>query len=488
LRVKSTNQGFLHIKMDQIVGRKEEIKLLERLKVEQTPAFVAFYGRRRVGKTYLVREVMQNDFAFYITGVENISNKVQLGNFKIAIERRYPAARKWPAPKDWFAAFELLRDMLEAMPEGKKVVFLDELPWFDKPKSNFVSALEYFWNGWASARRDLMLICCGSAASWMLSNLINQHGGLHNRVTHRVQLEPFTLAECEEFFKAKGAAFTRKQIVQLYMVMGGVPFYLDQVDASQSVPQNINRICFSTNGLLRTEFDNLFASLYKRPENHLSIITVLAQKTSGLTREAIISESKTLRNGGTLTKTLTELEESGFVLKYRHFGNKSKAMVYRLSDFYSAFYLRFIANTEVSDQNAWTDQLDDPAIRAWSGYAYEQVCLAHIRQIKQALGIGNVRTQASTWYGTDGSSKAQIDLLIDRRDEVINLCEIKWAVGKYTIDKAYADQLRQKMMVFRAATQTEKALYLTMITSLGLVQNQYASELVIQSLTLDDLF
>ena len=473
--------------MENLIGRKEEIALLEGLKTTDKPAFVAIYGRRRVGKTYLVKQVLGGDFSFYLTGTANISTRQQLGNFHTALSKQFHAAERFKTPKDWFAAFQQLIDVLEMQSEGKKIIFLDELPWLDTTKSGFIPALEYFWNSWASANNDILLIVCGSAASWMINNLINHHGGLHNRVTHRLAIDPFTLAECEMFFKSRGAAFDRYQIIQHYMVMGGIPFYLDQVDKGSTAAQNIDRLCFTQNGLLRTEFDNLYASLFKKADKHIVIIEALAKKSKGMSREEIVQKTR-LPNGGSLTKLLMELEESGFIRRYKTFGNTTRDSLYQVSDFYSLFYLRFVKGIDIADKNSWLDRLDNPEVRTWSGYAFEQVCLAHLFQIKQALGIGSVQTSSSIWQGSDGVSKAQIDLVIDRRDHAINVCEMKFSINQFVIDKAYSEELRRKIGVFKTATATRKSVFLTFITTFGLAQNEYAGSLVQKSLTMDALF
>lgn len=473
--------------MEILIGRQEEKDLLEGLKNTEKPAFVAVYGRRRVGKTFLVRQVFGKTFSFYFTGTANVNTRQQLSNFHAALVSQFHTAERIPHAKDWFEAFQQLSTALEAQGEGKKYLFLDELPWLDTPKSSFIPALEYFWNSWASAQTDLLLVVCGSAASWMINNLINHHGGLHNRVTHRLQLEPFTLAECEAFFKSRGASFDRYQIIQLYMVTGGIPFYLDQVDKGLTATQNIDRLCFVKNGLLRTEFDNLYASLFKKADKHISIIEILAKKNKGMSREELIQKTR-IPNGGSLTRLLQELEESGFIRRYKAFGHNVRDSHYQVSDFYSLFYLKFVKTADLDDKNSWLDRLDNPEVRAWSGYAFEQVCRAHLSQIKQALGINGIQTTASTWQGTDGVSQAQIDLVIDRRDHAINLCEMKFSINTFVIDKAYSEELRRKVGVFKTATATRKSVFLTLITTFGLAKNTYAGSLVQKSLTMDALF
>lgn len=473
--------------MKDLIGRQEEIALLRDLKQAEKPAFVAIYGRRRVGKTYLVRQIFDNQFTFYFTGTANVNTRQQLSNFHAALTRQFDRAERFSPAKDWFEAFQHLITVLETRPKSSITIFLDELPWLDTPKSGFIPALEYFWNSWASAQTNLLLIACGSAASWMINNLLNHRGGLHNRVTHRLQLEPFTLGECETFFQSRGAAFDRYQLIQLYMVTGGIPFYLDQIDKGLTATQNIDRLCFTKNGLLRTEFDNLFASLFKKANKHIAIIETLAQKNKGMTREEMLQKTG-ISNGGSLTRLLQELEESGFIRRYKAFGNAVRDAHYQVSDFYSLFYLKFIKSADLDDQNTWLDKLDHPEVRAWSGYAFEQVCRAHLSQIKQALGISGIQTSASVWTGTDSISQAQVDLVIDRRDHAINLCEMKFSVNTFVINKAYAAELRQKVGVFKTATATRKAVFLTFITTFGLAKNEYAGSLVQKSLTMEVLF
>ena len=474
--------------MAKIIRRKEEITLLQSLLKEDKSAFVALYGRRRVGKTYLIRTVFEGQMTFQVTGIANVETAHQLTNFHSTLVRFFPEIEDKPLAKDWFQAFQQFITALEALPEtGKKILFFDELPWFDTTNSLFIAALEHFWNSWASARTDIVLIVCGSAASWMINELINNTGGLYNRVTHPIQLDPFTLAECEAFFKAKSPGFDRYQLLQLYMVFGGIPFYLDAIDTRKSATQNINALCFTPRGTLRNEFEKLYASLFKKADKHIAIIEALAQKSMGLERDVLLKAAK-LPNGGSTTTILRELEESNFIRKYNTFGKSKNNALYQLTDFYSLFYLKFIKNNTLFDDNFWINSIDSPDIRAWSGYAFEQICLAHLPQIKNALGIASVQTQTSAWLGSHGTDKAQINLVIDRRDQVINLCEMKFSIKSYTIDKEQADNLRKKIGLFKEVTKTPKALWLTFITTFGLTQNAHAQSLVHQGLTMDALF
>jgi uncharacterized protein len=458
--------------MSKIIGRIEEVKVLEDAYLSNRPEFIALYGRRRVGKTFLIRTIYQNRFLFQLTGIANSSLENQLNNFNNALKKQHPKMKLKPA-KTWFEAFGELSKLIQKSKQTKKVIFMDELPWLDTPSSNFIQALEHFWNSFASARKDVLLVVCGSAASWMLNELINSKGGLHNRITQRLRIDPFTLSECELFIKSKKITLEKYQLVQLYMAFGGIPFYWDEVKKGLSAQQNIEAICFSKNGLLRTEFTNLFKALFNKDDKHQMVVELLAKKAIGLSREEIIKQGK-LSNGGSVTRLLNELEESGFIKKYIPYGKKMRNSLYQLSDFYTLFYCRFIKNNAIDNKNYWTNTIDSPSHRAWSGYAFEQLCLYHVDEIKKALGIWGVNSEACSWRSTKFSSKAQIDLLIDRRDGVINLCEIKFSINQFSINKRYDAELRNKVGIFKAETNTRKAVFLTLITTFGIAQNRYS--------------
>jgi AAA+ ATPase superfamily predicted ATPase len=455
--------------MQKLIGRQKEVEKLKGHLQSNKSEFVAIYGRRRVGKTFLVRTIFNNQFAFHLTGIANVNMQHQLGQFNAEYQRYFPNQANSKPARDWFMAFRMLMEALEKDERtGKKVIFLDELPWLDTKGSHFLSGLEHFWNSWASARDDMLLIVCGSAASWMIKNLLKNRGGLHNRVTDRIRLEPFTLAETKEFFQHKEIVYNSYQIVLLYMVFGGIPFYLEKIAAGKSAMQNINDLCFEQHAPFRDEYENLYASLFNKYERHIAVVEALATKKKGLTREQIMRLSK-LPSGGGLTRILKELEESSFIRQYQGFGKKKRDRLYQLIDLYSLFYLNFIQASSSDDENFWINAINTPLFHAWSGYAFEMVCLHHIKEIKHALGISGVQTAVSSWH----SPEAQIDLLIDRKDQVINLCEMKFSAYPFTIDKKTAESLRNKMGRFREATGSRKALFLTMITTYGLANSPH---------------
>lgn len=467
-----------------IIGRKKELDALNRLYNSAQSEFIAVYGRRRVGKTFLIRQFFKNNFVFQLSGLANATTKEQLINFNLTIKRE--AKKDFPIAKTWLEAFEQLISLVESSNDERKVIFLDELPWLDTPRSQFVQALEHFWNGWASARSDVMLITCGSATSWMIDKIINNHGGLHNRITYKMRLEPFTLMETQEYFRSKGMEYTQYQIAECYMTMGGIPYYLNMMQKELSVTQNIDLLFFDENALLKTEFHNLYAALFKNSEDYIKVVESLCKKNKGLTRNEIISTTKLSTSGG-LSTILKNLENCGFIRTYTSFGKKERDKLYQLTDFYTLFYFKFIKQNKFNDDNFWVNSINTPLHNSWAGYSFEMLCLYHLKQIKTALGISGVQTSASSWKDYESENGAQIDLVLDRKDQIINLCEMKFATDEYEITKNYDTQLRQKKSVFAAKTKTRKAIHFTMVTTYGLRQNMYSNS--IQSeVVLEDLF
>ena len=467
-----------------IIGRKKEQESLIRFMDSDESEFIAIYGRRRVGKTFLVRKLLGDQLAFYVTGMDNVTMQDQLLNF--TLELRKFSGKDIPVPENWLYAFEALSQYLESLPDEKKIIFMDELPWMDTPKSNFISALEHFWNSWASARPDIKLIVCGSATSWMIDKLINNRGGLHNRLTHRMPIEPFTLQECKQYFDAKGFHYSNREIAECYMVMGGVPFYLKQMQKGLSVAQNIDHLFFEIGCALDGEFDNLYRALFKYSENYIRIVEALSSKGKGLTRQEIIQQTKLANNGG-LTTMLKELESCGFIRQYEPFAKQKKDTLFQLTDFFTLFYFRFIQKNRYRDEHFWTSSLGSGIHRAWSGYAFEMLCLSHIAQIKKALGISGVQCLTSSWRSTTSEEGAQIDLVIDRKDQTVNLCEMKYAQKEFVIDKKYDEVLRHKITAFQEETQTHKSLQLTFVTTYGVKSNAYSGHIQ-KEVLLEDLF
>ena len=470
----------------KIIGRIYEQAELKRFYESGKPEFIAITGRRRVGKTFLVREFFSNEMFFHFSGLigKNVTNKYQLSLFDKAIEAH--GGKQDSQSKCWGDAFQKLQELIKAQTKDRKVIFIDELPWLDAQKSDFLPALDYFWNTFASSRKDIMLIVCGSAATWMVKNIFENKGGLHNRITGRLNLAPFTLGECEAFFSEQGIVVNKYQVAEIYMVFGGIPFYLNMFKKHLGPTQNIDQLLFVKNAPLKNEYHEVYRSLFRSPERHLSIVNELAKTKSGLTRDEIIRATK-IPGGGNLSNTLKELEQCGFIEKYSDFTKQKKDSYYRLIDPFSLFWLKFVNDNHTKDEYYWTNLIDDGGRRAWSGHAFEMLCLHHIPQIKQKLGISGISTQVFSWRSKNHTPNVQIDLLISRRDGVINLCELKFTLHPYTITAKYAQELLNKQMAFKAETDTRSALHITVVTSYGLAKKGHWTAAQ-SEVMLDDLF
>lgn len=471
-----------------MIGRIKEQQTLKEAYKSEYSQFVAVYGRRRIGKTFLVRETFGYNFTFQHAGAAKEALKGQLALFRMSLQDF--GHKECPELKSWHDAFNQLKVLIQASKSKKKIIFLDEAAWMDTPKSNFLSALEHFWNNWASNRKDILLIICASATSWIINKVFRNRGGLHNRVTVRIPLAPFSLKECEQYSIKNGLKFSRYQILNLYMVMGGVALYWSMLDRHSSAVQNIDQLFFNKDAKLKGEFNDLYDSLFKHPDAYKAIVVTLGKHLSGLTRKELLKYTGQADNG-VFSDRLEELEECGFILKMRLFPKDKKESVYKLCDNYTIFYFKYIkSNSGIDD--FWTRNFKSPSIKSWSGFAFERVCLQHVGQIKKAIGISGVATTEHTWRfvpetGEKDVQGAQIDLLIDRDDNVINVCEMKWASGEYAIQKKEDADIRNKVSALERETGTRKAVHVTLVTTYGVKHNMYYDG--IQSeVVLDQLF
>ena len=473
----------------QVIGRKDEIRLLNQYAASNRAEFVALYGRRRVGKTFLVNQVFKDRLAFSMTGILDGDRNAQLHAFSDALDLYgHPVTKQ---PKDWYEAFQMLRHFLtERMHDSEEcVIFIDELPCFETRKSNFVNALGYFWNSWASLQDNLLLIVCGSASSWMMKNVIDSHGGLHDRITHEMHLKEFNLHETEEYFQAFGFPWERLTILQAYMIMGGIPYYMSLLNPAESLAQNIDRLYFQSDGEMRREFQRLYKTLFASPEPYIAIVEALFEKKKGLTRDEIAAAAGVYANGN-LTQMLQNLVDCDIIRFYRVKNKRvsSRNGLYQLLDFYSIFYLQFM-KSRPTNEHFWTQSINTPAINTWMGLSFERICLTHIPQIKQALRIGGIKTEFYSWRGLDPETQkqAQVDLVIERADRIINLCEAKYSEKPYVLDKDEYGKYTDRIALFKQQTAFAGGIVPTFITAAGLQRNPY-SEHIIAQLTMDDLF
>ncbi|MCF0115215.1 MAG: ATP-binding protein [Erysipelotrichaceae bacterium] len=401
------------------------------------------------------------------------------------------AGKSYPIPSDWIEAFSYLREYMDELDEdNKQVFFLDELPWLDTKKSGFLPAFEYFWNDYASTKHNVVFVLCGSATSWMDEKITKNKGGLFNRQTCRLYLEPFKLFEVEEFLVSREINWSRYEIAECYMIMGGIPYYLNLLDAEESLHQNIDRLFFKKKGELWDEFEHLYNTLFTNSEYYVAVVEALSEKKGGLTRKQLCDKLGG-SNGGDISKVLNNLVLSGFVVVCDYYGRKKKESLYQLSDYYTMFFFKYIRNHCGKDEHFWSNSIDNASRRAWEGLTFERLCKDHVKQIKYKLGISGVLSEESSWFVKSdvdkGITGAQIDLLIDRRDHVVSLCEMKYAMSEYDIDKEYDANLRNKITTFSKVTNCKKTIQLVMVTTYGVKRNKY-SGLVGTQVVLDDLF
>ena len=478
-----------------MIGRKKEITLLNKLYNSNKSQFVAVYGRRRVGKTYLINEVFDGRVTFRHAGLSPVDAdtdttgslvKKQLKHFYNSLI--LSGMEKSECPDNWMDAFLMLEMYLQSIDDGsRQLSFIDELPWLDTPKSGFITAFEGFWNTWASSRKNIMLVVCGSATSWMTDKLINNHSGLYNRLTCEIKLKPFTLGECEEYFLSENIKLSRYDIVQSYMITGGIPYYLYYYRSGLSLAQNIDEIFFKEEAPLKNEFERLFNSIFNNPEMMMSIIKVIGSKHYGCTR-AEIAEGIGITSGGTLTSALSALVASDFIIKYVPFGRSKREEYYKLTDTFCNFYLKFMNGNNSLSNDFLLSNLASQNVVSWRGIAFENVCFNHIEQIKKALGISGVSTNQSAWSKKNiEETGTQIDMIIERKDNIVNMCEMKFYSSEYSVDKSYDKILRNRMILLEKELSPKMAIHSTLITTYGLVYNEYSGDFV-NVITMDDLF
>lgn len=472
--------------ISNIIGRKIERERLENVMKSGRPEFVVVYGRRRVGKTFLINEFFNNNYTFKHTGLANKDRLLQLSRFGASL-REYGLAEA-KLPQNWFEAFDLLKTLIKKSKKKRKVVFIDELPYMDTARSNFVCAIEDFWNNWGATQKDLVLIVCGSATAWITRKIIKNHRGLHNRLTLKLYLHPFTLRETKQHFRALGLNYSDDAIAECYMAMGGIPYYQQMLEPGKNVAQNLDDLFFSRDCKLANEFENLYASLFENSENYVRIVEALCNSEKGLTRDEIIDKTG-LSSNGMLTQYLEDLENCDLIRHYPGYGRNVKQSIYQAIDFYTLFYFKFIKTHTRTVAEYWGKLTGKGKYNDWIGYAFEQLCLCHYPQIVKALGINGILAEPYSWRSQRIAGGAQIDLIIKRNDKTINIFEIKYRGEPYRLTSKYVDELRNKVAVFKEENKIPSniSIHLVMITSMGLANPEY-DPLVQRHITMTHLF
>ena len=472
--------------INEMVGRTKEIDILLRMLHTNESEFVVVIGRRRVGKTYLIRNAYQEKITFELTGIQNGSLNEQLSNFNFALAQYFNVEMdSIQKPNNWINAFQVLIKNIETLKsKSKRVIFIDELPWLASARSDFLKGLSFLWNSWAS-KNNIVLVTCGSAASWMIERVILHKGGLHNRVTRQIFLQPFTLSETKDYLHSQKVVLSHYQIAQLYMIIGGIPYYLKLVPGSKSVPQIVSSLFFAKNAPLKNEFENLYAALFSHHERYIAIIKACYTKWKGVTHTELVRLSG-LPSGGTLTKMIKELEASGFIQVSNPYGKNKKDSLIRLVDEFSIFHLKYMSNSKIIN---WQTVSSSQSFKSWLGFAFENLCLKHIEEIKNSIGISDVTTHQYTYMqpATKDEQGVQIDMIIDRNDEVMHICEAKFYNKPYVIDKAYSENLQRKIRAMKMKAPMSKTVTLVMITTFGLKENKY-SGMAYKEVALDDFF
>ena len=478
----------------KIVGREKEISILKDVFKSHRAEFVAIYGRRRVGKTFLVKNFFndQSCLFIYVSGIKNSPLKQQLKNFTTVLEDVW--FQGIAIPSNWLEAFKTLTQLIEHSNKRQKIVlFLDELPWLATPKSKMLEALDYYWNRYWSDNDKIKLIVCGSAASWMIKNIIYNKGGLYNRITRQFRLEPFSLKETKDFLSSNQIQLSYRHILEIYMATGGVPYYLTHLRPKFSAAQNIDAIAFQPQGVLYQDFEILFSSLFDDEHQYTDIVKIVAEHRYGIMQEELLNQCKHTTSGGRGVGKLKNLEEAGFLTSFQTQGHRKKGIYYRLIDEYSAFYLKWIDPLKKSSQKfskiSWSMLRESPSWKSWSGYSFETICFKHVDQIRSALNLKETAI-AKTWKhkGKKLEQGAQIDLLFDRSDDAITICEIKYTDQPFVIDKSYFSTLKNKIDSYKSQTQTVKQIFFAIITTSGLKENIYSEEIGAQVVKLDQLF
>ena len=480
--------------MARIIGRKKEIKELNALYESDQAHLVAVYGRRRVGKTFLVDQALNGRITFRHAGLSPVDKGGKKNLMAAQLKHFYHSLLlhgmpKSHVPTSWLEAFFMLSMHLQKSDTGKRqVIFLDELPWMDTPRSGFLTAFEGFWNTWACHRDNVMVIVSGSANSWILDKLINNHGGLYGRTTHIIKLSPFTLHECELFFQSKHIPISRYDIVQSYMIFGGIPYYLNYFDPQLSLSQNVDRLLFAHDGKLKDEYDMLFSTVFSSPDDMKSIVDFVGKRHAGYMRKDI-SAATGIEESGNLSDKLKALVASNFLLAYVPFGENARNTHFKLVDPFGRFCQTFIKGHRNVVEDFWTQNIDSQSVISWRGIAFEEVCINHIAQVKAGLGISGVSTEQSAWIqrGDNQVEGTQIDLIIKRKDNIYNLCEIKFYSEDFTVDKSYHSKLVHRKNMLLEQVPRKIAIHSTLITTYGLKHNEYSGDFI-HVVTMDDLF
>ena len=493
-----------------MIGRKKEIKLLNEICDLEESSLVAIYGRRRIGKTYLVNHMFkkyrQDCLFFEFTGAYDGDKRGQIDNF---IDQVYEWFYVEPSfeIKSWSDAFRFLKRTIDKEikkrdSNEKVIVFLDEVPWIDRSnKGGFLSALGYFWNTWCEPRENVVLILCGSNSSWIRDKILkNARGSLYQRVTHQISMYPFDLKETKAYLlEQKGFMIDNKTVTDIYMIFGGVAKYLSFLNPNESSAENIDRVFFSIHGSMYREYDELFSSLFAdKSDYYKSVIELLCTRRSGFSLSDI-SKAFNEKLGGKLRLAIAELEECGFIKGLSKYGNSVRGVNYMIVDPYILFHHKWIKGFSRNDiatlpNNYWLHKSSSQSYAVWSGYAFEIVVMVNIRLYLNAIGRLGFFSGVYHWQHmakSEDEQGAQIDMVVNYGNNIFDILECKYYNSEYVISKEYAKNIKNKLSMFKKYglySKQKSELRLVFLTSYGVKMNAEAHSLNISRVCLDDLF
>jgi AAA+ ATPase superfamily predicted ATPase len=425
--------------MKQFIGRKVEIAQLTALIDLPRPSIAVIYGRRRVGKSELIRHVTQGKNVLSFEGLEGQPKHKQIKNFLFQLSAQSNIREK--NISDWPDALILLRTLTQ---DGQWIIILDEFQWMANYQNELVSVIKMIWEKYLSQNPDLTLILCGSIASFMKSKVLKS-SALYGRTDYELNLHELNLSEISEFFPGKGS----DEVIDTAMLVGGIPKYLELISEYPSLYDALEPLAFSQDGFFKTEYDRLFASHFGKKPIFMKIIQTLATNPYGLTTGKLAKEMQ-VASGGTLCHQLDDLESAGFLHSIIPFDKPegSKLRKYILMDAYVRFYHSIIRGSmkETTPPNTQFHAImSSPRYAAWAGMAFEFLCMRHHKEISRILGFHGIPYTAGPFFQrkTLDTPGVQIDLLFERSDKILVLCEMKYLLASVPGD--IIDQVNRKV-------------------------------------------
>ncbi|MFH1831150.1 MAG: ATP-binding protein [Pseudomonadota bacterium] len=448
--------------MRKFVGRHNYLKKLENIWNQHKVGLISIYGRRRVGKTELIRVFSRNKAAWIFEAIEGENTASQIKHFLNQLSQftKEPYLRDLDY-KDWPPVFDLLSNKIKQKKD--LIVAFDELSWMAARKTKLISYIKYYWDKEWKYHPHLLLILCGSVASWMVKNVVRSNA-LYGRISENILLDPLKPFEVAEFIGKKRG---KKEILEYLLSFGGIPKYLEEMDFNQSIQINIDRTCFSASGFFVDEADKIFYNQFKETHIYKQIVRCLSESSLPLKD---ISQKIKIPSGGGLKRYLDNLISAGIVDSINDIRNFKLGKVprYYMIDELMRFHLQFVSpNISEIKHTHSASRFDKFTKNKWHpfmGNAFERFCLKHRYLIAQILGFDSKVTACGSLLNNNRNG-FQYDLVYLRSDGVVSLCEIK-----YLSDKPGTDLIKEMEAKLRV-TDMPKDITVEKI----LISNQEAS-------------